>query len=82
MGNEPSFFIPYLYNYTDAPWKTQKRVRFLLDVWFKDNLFGIPGDEDGGGMSAFVVFSSMGFYPVTPGLPVYAIGSPVLKKYP
>jgi predicted alpha-1,2-mannosidase len=80
MGNEPSFFIPYLYNYTDAPWKTQKRVRFLLDVWFKDNIFGIPGDEDGGGMSAFVVFSSMGFYPVTPGLPVYAIGSPIFEK--
>ncbi|HVV07429.1 MAG TPA: GH92 family glycosyl hydrolase, partial [Puia sp.] len=79
MGNEPSFHIPYLYNYT-SPWKTQKRVRFLLDVWFKDNIFGIPGDEDGGGMSAFVVFSSMGFYPVTPGLPVYAIGSPVFEK--
>lgn len=68
MGNEPSFHIPYLYNYSGAPWKTQKRVRFLLDVWFKDNIFGIPGDEDGGGMTAFVVFSSMGFYPVTPGL--------------
>ncbi len=80
MGNEPSFFIPYLYNYTSAPWKTQKRIRFLLDVWFKDNIFGIPGDEDGGGMSAFVVFSSMGFYPMTPGLPVYTIGSPVFEK--
>ena len=80
MGNEPSFFIPYLYNYTSAPWKTQKRIRFLLDVWFKDNIFGIPGDEDGGGMSAFVVFSSMGFYPITPGIPVYAIGSPVFSK--
>lgn len=80
MGNEPSFHIPYLYNFTDAPWKTQQRVRFLLDVWFKDNIFGIPGDEDGGGMSAFVVFSSMGFYPVTPGLPVYTIGSPVFSK--
>lgn len=79
MGNEPSFHIPYLYNYT-APWKTQKRVRFLLDVWYKDNIFGIPGDEDGGGMSAFVVFSSMGFYPLTPGLPVYTIGSPVFSK--
>ena len=56
MGNEPSFHIPYLYNYFGAPWKTQKRIRFLLDVWFKDNIFGIPGDEDGGGMSAFVVF--------------------------
>lgn len=80
MGNEPSFHIPYLYNYTNAPWKTQKQIRLLLDVWFKDNVFGIPGDEDGGGMSAFVVFSSMGFYPITPGLPVYTIGSPVFSK--
>ncbi len=80
MGNEPSFHIPYLYNYVGAPWKTQKRTRFLLDVWFKDNIFGIPGDEDGGGMSAFVVFSSMGFYPVTPGLPYYTITSPVFTK--
>ena len=80
MGNEPSFHIPYLYNYAGAPWKTQKRIRFLLDVWYKDNIFGIPGDEDGGGMSAFVVFSSMGFYPVTPGKPVYTIGSPVFSK--
>jgi predicted alpha-1,2-mannosidase len=79
MGNEPSFHIPYLYNYFDAPWKTQKRIRMLLDVWFKDNIFGIPGDEDGGGMSAFVVFSAMGFYPVTPGLPIYTIGSPIFE---
>ena len=80
MGNEPSFHIPYLYNYTSSPWKTQKRIRFLLDTWFKDNVFGIPGDEDGGGMTAFVVFSAMGFYPVTPGVPVYTIGSPVFEK--
>jgi len=80
MGNEPSLHIPYLYNYAGAPWKTQKAVRFLLDLWFKDNVFGIPGDEDGGGLSAFAVFSSMGFYPVTPGLPVYTIGSPVFSK--
>lgn len=80
MGNEPSFHIPYLYNYVGAPWKTQKRIRFLLDTWFKDNIFGIPGDEDGGGMSAFVVFSLLGFYPVTPGLPMYAIGSPVFEN--
>jgi predicted alpha-1,2-mannosidase len=80
MGNEPSFHILYLYNFTDSPWKTQKRVRMLLDTWFKDNIFGIPGDEDGGGMSAFVVFSSMGFYPVIPGLPIYTIGSPVFSK--
>ncbi|HWV65395.1 GH92 family glycosyl hydrolase, partial [Chitinophaga sp.] len=80
MGNEPGFHIPWLYNYAGAPWKTQKRVRFLLDLWFKDNVFGIPGDEDGGGMSAFVVFASMGFYPVTPGIPIYTIGSPVFSR--
>ncbi len=80
MGNEPSFHIPYLYNFTDAPWKTQQKIRLLLATWFKDNVFGIPGDEDGGGMSAFVVFSSMGFYPITPGLPIYTIGSPVFSK--
>ncbi len=80
MGNEPGFHIPYLYNYLGSPWKTQKRVRMLLDAFFTDSLFGIPGDEDGGGMSAFVVFSMMGFFPVTPGSPVYAIGSPVFEK--
>lgn len=80
MGNEPSFHIPYLYNYAGAPWKTQAHVRLLLDLWYKDNVFGIPGDEDGGGMSAFVVFSSMGFYPITPGVPVYTIGSPLFSK--
>jgi predicted alpha-1,2-mannosidase len=80
MGNEPSLHIPYLYNYFGAPWKTQKYTRFLLDVWFKDNIFGMPGDEDGGGMTAFVVFTSMGIYPVTPGLPFYDITSPVFEK--
>lgn len=80
MGNEPSFHIPYLYNFTDSPWKTQKKIRLILDTWYKDNIFGIPGDEDGGGMSAFVVFSSMGFYPITPGSPYYTIGSPLFSK--
>ena len=80
MGNEPSFHIPYLYNLTGSPWKTQKKIRMLLNTWFKDDIFGIPGDEDGGGMSAFVVFSAMGFYPVTPGVPVYTIGSPLFSK--
>lgn len=80
MGNELSFHIPYLYNYTSSPWKTQKRIRFLLDTWFKDSVFGIPGDEDGGGMTAFVVFSAMGFYQVTPGVPRYTIGSPLFKN--
>ncbi|UAY53961.1 GH92 family glycosyl hydrolase [Arachidicoccus terrestris] len=80
MGNEPSFFIPYLYNYTGSPWKTQEKIRILLSTWFHNDIFGIPGDEDGGGMSAFVVFSSMGFYPITPGTPVYTIGSPLFTK--
>ncbi len=80
MGNEPSFHIPYLYNFTASPWKTQQKIRTLLATWFKDDVFGIPGDEDGGGMSAFVVFSSMGFYPISPGLPLYTIGSPVFTK--
>ena len=80
MGNEPSFHIPYLYNYAGEPWKAQKRIRFLLDVWFKDNIFGIPGDEDGGAMTSFVEFSSMGFYPVTPGIPVYNLGSPLFEE--
>lgn len=80
MGNEPSFHIPYLYNYLGAPWKAQKRVRMLLDTWFTDTLLGIPGDEDGGGMTAFVVFSMMGIYPVTPGVPVYDLTSPVFDR--
>ena len=44
MGNEPSFHIPYLFNFTDSPWKTQKWTRFLLETWFDDSIFGIPGD--------------------------------------
>ncbi len=79
-GNEPSFHIPYLYNYTGSPWKTQKRMRMLLDTWYTDGIFGIPGDEDGGGMTAYIVFSMMGFLPVTPGVPVYTISSPVFEN--
>lgn len=80
MGNEPSLHIPYLYNYLGAPWKTQKRVRMLLDTWFTDTSLGMPGDEDGGGMSAFVVFSMLGFYPATPGVPIYDLTSPVFDR--
>ena len=80
MGNEPSFHIPYLYNYAGEPWKTQKRVRMLMEAWFRNDLMGICGDEDGGGMSAFAVFSSMGFYPSTPGVPNYTFGSPIFSK--
>jgi predicted alpha-1,2-mannosidase len=80
MGNEPSLHIPYIYNYLGAPWKTQKRVRMLLDTWFTDTTLGMPGDEDGGGMSSFVVFSMMGLYPVTPGVPIYDLCSPVFDR--
>lgn len=80
MANEPCMHIPYLYNYAGQPWKTQKRIRTLLDQWFRNDLMGVPGDEDGGGTSAFVVFSMMGFYPVTPGMPDYNIGSPVFSN--
>lgn len=80
MANEPSLHIPYLYNYAGQPWKTQKRIRTLVDQWFRNDLMGVPGDEDGGGMSAFVVFSKLGFYPVTPGTPRYSIGSPVFER--
>ena len=79
MANEPSMHIPYLYNYAGKPWMTQKRVRTLLDQWFRNDLMGVPGDEDGGGLASFVVFSQMGFYPVTPGMPSYNIGSPVFS---
>lgn len=80
MANEPSFHIPYLYNYAGQPWKTQKRIRTLLHQWFRNDLMGVPGDEDGGGMTSFVVFSYMGFYPVTPGMPFYNIGSPMFNQ--
>ena len=80
MANEPCLHIPYLYNYAGQPWRTQKRIRTLLAQWFRNDLMGVPGDEDGGGMTSFVVFSYLGFYPVTPGMPVYVIGSPVFEQ--
>lgn len=80
MANEPSFHIPYLYNYAGQPWETQKHVRRMLKLWFRNDLMGVPGDEDGGGMSAFVLFSAMGFYPVTPGTASYNIGSPLFSS--
>jgi putative alpha-1,2-mannosidase len=52
----------------------------LMDTWYRDDLFSIPGDEDGGGTSAFIVLSMLGFYPVTPGVPAYNIGSPSFNQ--
>jgi predicted alpha-1,2-mannosidase len=80
QGNEPSFHIPYLYDFSGQPWKTQQRVRQLMDVWYSDGPFGIPGDDDGGETSSWYVLSAIGFYPVCPGSPVYEIGSPIFAK--
>ena len=80
MANEPSFHIPYLYNFAGEPKKTQKFVRKTLEAWFRNDRMGMCGDEDGGGMCAYAVFSMMGFYPVTPGLPEYQLGSPVFTR--
>lgn len=80
QGNEPSFHIPYLYDFSGEPWKTQRRVRQLMAVWYGDGPRGIPGDDDGGATSSWYVLSAMGFYPVCPGSPVYEIGSPIFAK--
>jgi predicted alpha-1,2-mannosidase len=79
-GNEPSMHIPYLYNYAGQPWKTQRRIRELMDLWFDDRPLGIPGDEDGGGLCSWYVFSAMGFFPVTVGSGEYALGSPFFEE--
>lgn len=79
-GNEPSFHVPYLYNYTGKPWKTQRRIREVMDMWFDDSPLGLPGDEDGGALCSWYMFSAMGFYPVTTGTGLYAIGSPFFEK--
>jgi predicted alpha-1,2-mannosidase len=80
QGNEPSFHIPYLYDFSGQPWKAQRRVRQVMDVWYGDGPLGIPGDDDGGETSSWYVFSALGFYPVCPGTPVYEIGSPLFAK--
>jgi predicted alpha-1,2-mannosidase len=80
QGNEPSFHIPYLYDFSGQPWKTQRRVRQIMSIWYGDGPLGIPGDDDGGETSSWYVLSAMGFYPVCPGRPVYEIGSPIFAK--
>jgi predicted alpha-1,2-mannosidase len=80
QGNQPGYHIPYLYNYSGEPWKTQKIVRDIIKIWYGDTPLGICGDEDEGETSSWFVFSSMGFFPVCPGKPVYDIGSPLFRK--
>lgn len=79
QGNEPSHHMAYLYAFTGSPWKTQERVDQILAL-YKPTPDGLPGNEDCGQMSAWYVFSAMGFYPVTPGLGGYVFGAPLFEE--
>lgn len=79
-GNEPGHHIPYLYNWTNEAWKTQSRVRMIMNTMYSNSPDGLCGNDDAGQMSAWYVFSSLGFYPVSPGSGKYAIGSPLVKS--
>ncbi|MGB1308376.1 MAG: GH92 family glycosyl hydrolase [Oceanihabitans sp.] len=79
-GNEPGHHIPYLYNWTGHPEKTQERVRMIMDTMYAPTVNGLCGNDDAGQMSAWYIFSSLGFYPVTPGSTNYALGSPLVKE--
>ncbi|MBK6750734.1 MAG: GH92 family glycosyl hydrolase [Acidobacteria bacterium] len=78
-GNEPAHHAAYLYKCTDAPWKTQERVRMILKHQSKPQPDGLGGNDDCGQMSAWYLFSALGFYPVAPGSGQYSLGSPVVK---
>jgi predicted alpha-1,2-mannosidase len=79
-GNEPAHHVAYLYNWADQPWKTQARVRMILKMQYKGTADGLGGNDDCGQMSAWYMFSSLGFYPVAPGSDVYSLGSPAVKS--
>lgn len=79
-GNEPSHHMAYLYNYANKPHKTQEKVHQVLTELYKNQPDGISGNEDCGQMSAWYIFSSLGFYPVTPGSNQYIIGTPLFDK--
>lgn len=79
-GNEPSHHMAYLYNFVNKPYKTQEKVHQILTELYSNTPEGISGNEDCGQMSAWYVFSSLGFYPVTPGSNQYIIGTPLFKK--
>lgn len=79
-GNEPSHHMAYLYNFVNKPYKTQEKVHQILTELYKNEPDGIAGNEDCGQMSAWYVFSAMGFYPVTPGSNDYIIGTPLFDK--
>lgn len=77
-GNEPSQHIPYLYAWTSQPWKSQKQIRKIMNEMYKNNIDGLCGNDDCGQMSAWYIFSAMGFYPVCPGTDEFVIGAPYL----
>ncbi len=79
-GNEPSHHMAYLYNFVNKPEKTQARVSEIMSKYYKNSPEGISGNEDCGQMGAWYVFSSLGFYPVTPGANTYIIGSPRIES--
>jgi predicted alpha-1,2-mannosidase len=77
-GNEPGHHIPYLYNWTRQPKKTQERVRMICNTMYRNLPDGLCGNDDCGQMSAWYIFSTLGFYPVCPGSDEYALGSPLI----
>ena len=79
-GNEPAHHVAYMYNWTNQPWKTQVQVRNILKMQYKPTPDGLGGNDDCGQMSAWYIFSSMGFYPVAPGSEEYSIGSPLVNN--
>ncbi len=79
-GNEPSHHMAYLYDYIGKPWKTQQRVREIMDNFYENKPDGLCGNEDCGQMSAWYILSATGFYPVTPGSNIYAIGTPLFPE--
>ena len=79
-GNEPGHQTPYMYAYAGAPWKTQQRIKQLIDEEYGIGPGGLSGNEDAGQMSSWLVFSMMGFYPVCPGTPYYILGAPSFEE--
>lgn len=79
-GNEPSHHVAYLYDWTDTPWKAQDKIRMILKEKYQTGADGLSGNDDFGQMSAWYIFSSLGFYPVAPGSVDYALGSPAVHE--
>lgn len=79
-GNEPSHHVPYLYAWTSQPWKTQERIRLIMDTKYLNKVDGLCGNDDCGQMSAWYILSALGFYPVCPGVDEYVLGAPYFEE--